>query len=321
MRRLLVLFICGVLLCTNACAETMGASDGRGLYAGDFVCAYCEESDTYWFIAPRYAAIRGWRIPLIPRQYSIYSMNGDFSNVAYHMSTACWTKNILPTANGLYYEREVALHPIAMELHYYNAATGKDKRIAPVQRLLAYTSDALIFENDENQICVRSSATGEERRYSINHLRYYTAEGLYYGDSFDNIQFYSYHTGQSTFVPNPESGIPFYAGYGHLLSETGHLYRIGEETELIADLGVFTSCAFSNEYACVFGQSSDSNSRGQLRYVRYSDPSHVFTMDVEGPAYWNINLCNNYVFFYRESDAVICAVELNTQNITYINLP
>lgn len=321
MRRLLILLICSAMLCSAACAETVGASYRKGLYRGDFVCAYCEESDTYWFVAPRYVTVWGRRIPLIPKQYCIYSMKGDFSNVMFHMSTSLLTKNILPTANGIYYEREVFLNPMALELCYYDAATQRDKWITPAEGLLAHTPDTLIYLDNDNCIRERTMATGKELRYSVNNVRYYTAEGLYCGDSFDDIQFYSYRTGQSTPVTNPESGIRFYAGYGYLLSETGHLYRSGEKTELIADLGAFTTCTITDEYACVFGRLNDSDPKGILRYIRFSEPSRVHTLEIDIHDYGHINLCNNYVFVYHQEDAAICALDLITQEETYICLP
>lgn len=327
MKHLSIFLILFALLFSSA-ASASGFIESSQSYwtTGEFNIVYDEKNDVYWAMMPSKAYIGDFVLPFFVR-YDVFRISGDFSQIEKSFSGGHMKLNMMPSENGLLYERELYLSGTAEYIYEYNPNTGKNKKavLYPVEGLMGKANGKTLYvydnPNDDRVLDLYSydiSAKQETLLARDVVPCVMNAQSLFYRGNNGQVYEYSLETMQNKATDMPEN-ISDVNNNGYMLNDDDCLLYTPNGNIIHVDfIAGAKSIDLQDNWLYAFHREK---TRQFIQYIHLNQADDVITVELPEDENACLIICNNKVFLSNSREHKICYVDLLKGETGCIILP
>lgn len=323
MKHISVFLLIITLFCFSALSES-GFIESSQSYGekGKFNIVYDEKNGIYWAAVPNLIYIGDVVLPFIVR-YDVFRISEDFSQVEKSFTSPHQKFDMYVSDSGLWYERELLLSMVAVNIYEYNPKTDQNNKIIPypVRGLLGSMNGNPLYANGEsiiNLYCYDSISKKETLIANKVIPGVMNAHKLFYKGNDGQAYVCSLEDLKSRTVDLPQY-ISDINNNGYMLDDDNCLLYTPEGEVISVD---FISGAKSIDLQD--GQLYTIHAEGSKEYIRYihlNRSDDIITVELPEGKNMCVVICNNKAFLSNSREHEIRYVDLFTGKSGNISLP
>lgn len=321
-----ILILLALLFASIASASGFIESSQSYWTTGEFNIVYDEKNDIYWAMMPSKAYIGDFVLPFFVR-YDVFWISGDFSQIEKSFSGGHMKLNMMPSENGLLYERELYLSGTAEYIYEYNPNTGKNKKAVPypVEGLMGNANGKPLYVYDnpngdmELNLYCYDKATEQQTLLARSVVPcIMNAQSLFYHGDDGQAYEISLQTMQNKTADMPENISD--------INNNGYMLDIDNCLLYTPDGGIidvkFISGADSIDLqdSRLYSFHREEN-RCFIQYINLNKADDVVTIELPEDENACLIICNNKAFLSNSREHKIYYVDLLTGETGCIILP